>query len=99
MNIYFDKLYRYDRLSEPAGIAIPFREGELKDMGKIAIMQNDRPCMIQPKVTSRHADGSVRYLYIDFLADIPANKNIKGMNHGDINTTIEAIGLTLWKNI
>ena len=74
MNIYFDKLYRYDRLSEPAGIAIPFREGELKDMGKIAIMQNDRPCMIQPKVTSRHADGSVRYLYIDFLADIPANK-------------------------
>lgn len=74
MNIYFDKLYRYDRLSEPAGIAIPFREGELKDTGKIAIMQNDRPCMIQPKVTSRHADGSVRYLYIDFLADIPANK-------------------------
>ena len=37
--------------------------------------------------------------FIENDADIPANKNIKGMNHGDINTTIEAIGLTLWKNI
>lgn len=30
--------------------------------------------MVQPKVTSKHADGSIRYLYVDFLADIPANK-------------------------
>ena len=37
--------------------------------------------------------------FIENDADIPASKNIKGMNHGDINTTIEAIGLTLWKNI
>ena len=22
----------------------------------------------------KHADGSIRYLYVDFLADIPANK-------------------------
>lgn len=74
MHIYFDKLYRYDRLEEPAGIAIPFKEGELTSIDNIAIKQNEKVCMIQPKVTSRHADGSVRYLYVDFLADIPANK-------------------------
>lgn len=70
----FDKLYRYDRLQEPAGIALPFKEGELKTADRIAITQNGRKCMVQPKVTSKHADGSIRYLYVDFLADIPANK-------------------------
>lgn len=74
MKIYFDKLYRYDRLQEPAGIALPFKEGELKTADRIAITQNGRKCMVQPKVTSKHADGSIRYLYVDFLADIPANK-------------------------
>ena len=73
MKIYFDKLYRYDRLQEPAGIALPFKEGELKSADRIAITQNGRKCMVQPKVTSKHADGSIRYLYVDFLADIPAN--------------------------
>ncbi len=38
---------------------------------RIAITQNGRKCMVQPKVTSKHADGSIRYLYVDFLADIP----------------------------
>ena len=74
MKIYFDKLYRYDRLQEPAGIALPFKEGELKSADRIAITQNGKKCMVQPKVTSKHADGSIRYLYVDFLADIPANK-------------------------
>ena len=37
MKIYFDKLYRYDRLQEPAGIALPFKEGELKTADRIAI--------------------------------------------------------------
>lgn len=30
-------------------------------------------------------------------ADTPASKNIKDINHGEINTTIDAIGLTLSK--
>ena len=42
MKIYFDKLYRYDRLQEPAGIALPFKEGELKTADRIAITQNGR---------------------------------------------------------
>ena len=64
MKIYFDKLYRYDRLQEPAGIALPFKEGELKSADRIAITQNGKKCMVQPKVTSKHADGSIRYLYV-----------------------------------
>lgn len=42
MKIYFDKLYRYDRLQEPAGIALPFKEGELKSADRIAITQNGK---------------------------------------------------------
>ena len=76
MKIYFDKLYRYDRLQEPAGIALPFKEGELKTADRIAITQNGRKCMVQPKVTSKHADGSIRYLYVDFLADIPSESEV-----------------------
>lgn len=77
MDILFDKLYRYDRVKEPVGIAIPFAKGELTDLSRIAILQDNEPVLIQPKVTSRHNDGSVRFIYVDFLADLPANKSAK----------------------
>lgn len=77
IDIYFDKLYRYPRLQTCAGIAVPFEKDKLYDIQKIAIMQNEKPCMIQPKVTSRYENGSVRYLFVRFLADLPANSSEK----------------------
>lgn len=74
INIYFDKLYRYPRVSEPCSIAIPVKEGELSDIKQVAVLQDGKAVPVQTKVTSRHKDGSVRYLFVRFMADLPANK-------------------------
>lgn len=77
IDIYFDKLYRYPRIQECVSIAVPFKKGELKDISEVAVLQNGRECVIQPRVTAWHNDGSVKYLFISFMADIPANKRAK----------------------
>lgn len=74
MDIYFDKLYRYDRISEPCYIGIPVREGELRDADRVCVYQGGKRVPLQSKVTSRHRDHSVRFLFLRFLADLPGNK-------------------------
>ncbi|MDE5931936.1 MAG: hypothetical protein K2H40_05560, partial [Lachnospiraceae bacterium] len=76
IDIYFDKLYRYDRIAEPCYIGIPVREGDLWDTEGVRIYQNGKRQPIQTKVTSRHKDGSVRFLFLRFLADLPGNKGV-----------------------
>lgn len=73
-DIYFDKLYRYERIAEPCFIGIPVKKGELHDTDSVRIYQEGRELPVQTKVTSRHRDGSVRFLFLRFLADLPANK-------------------------
>lgn len=73
MEIIFDKLYRYDRRIQ-SEIAIPVRQGELKSLDKVQILQKGKAVPIQKKVTSRYADGSIRYLLLRFLADLPGNQ-------------------------
>lgn len=73
-DIYFDKLYRYDRIAEPCYIGIPVKEGELRDVDSVQIYQDGKMLPLQTKVTSRHKDGSVRFMFLRFLADLPANK-------------------------
>ncbi|MCM1186524.1 MAG: glycoside hydrolase family 127 protein [Lachnoclostridium sp.] len=73
MEIKFPKLYRYDRLREHCCVAIPFAKGELTDAGLLQIYQDGRLMPSQKKVTSRHSDGSIRYLFVRFLADLPGN--------------------------
>ena len=73
VEIYFDKLYRYPRNEEHCFIAIPLKKGELKDLSKVAILQSGKPLPIQEKVTSYYEDGSVRYMFLRFMADLPAN--------------------------
>lgn len=74
IDIYFDKLYRYDRIAEPCYIGIPVREGELWDADGICVRQEGKCVPVQAKVTSRHRDGSVRFLFLRFLADLPGNR-------------------------
>lgn len=73
MKIIFDKLYRYDRPLEHCSIAIPVKEGELYDLGGVQILDGGRALPIQKKVTSRYQDGSIRYMFLRFMADLPAN--------------------------
>lgn len=73
MKIKFDKLYRYDRPGEHCSIAIPVKKGLLTDISRVQIIDNGRVLPIQKKVTSRHEDGSVRFMFLRFMADLPGN--------------------------
>ena len=73
MEIRFPKLYRYDRLREHCQVAIPFPKGQLTDSENVQIYQDGKCMPSQKKVTSRYPDGSVRYLFVRFLANLPGN--------------------------
>lgn len=74
MKIYFDKLYRYKREAEPCSVAVPVKKGELMSADNVAVIQDNKALPVQTKVTSRYDDGSIRYMFIRFMADLPANK-------------------------
>ncbi len=76
MKIYFDKLYKDDRIKELCGICVPFGKGTLKkeDIDTVTILDKNRRVPAQTMVTSTWEDGSVRYIYTNFLADLPGNK-------------------------
>ncbi|SEW34835.1 hypothetical protein [[Clostridium] fimetarium] len=73
VEIYFDKLYRYSRDEEHCFVAIPVKKGELKNLSKVTVLQNGKPVPMQGKVTSYYDDGSVRYMFLRFMANLPAN--------------------------
>lgn len=74
IDIYFDKLYKYERKAEPCFIGIPLKKGELYDLERVAVLQDGKAIPLQKKVTARHDDGSVRFMFLRFLADLPADK-------------------------
>lgn len=73
IDIIFKKLYRYDRTVQST-VAIPVKKGELQSLDKVQILQKGKAVPIQKKVTSRYADGSIRYMLLRFLADLPGNR-------------------------
>ena len=75
MKIYFDKLYKDDRIKELCGLCVPFEKGALaaENADHIKILDGDMLLPIQSEVTSKWDDGSVRYAYLHFLADLPGN--------------------------
>ncbi len=74
MEISLPKLYRYDIKKEHCQVAIPFPEGALTQEDQVQILQDGVSVPTQMKVTSRYEDGSIRFLFVRFLADLPANK-------------------------
>ncbi len=74
MKINFPRLYRYDRPAEHCAAAIPFPAGVYTEGMHLRVTDGGREIPVQTRVTSRHADGSVRYLFVRLLADLPANK-------------------------
>ena len=73
IEILIDKLYKNDRTEEPCYIGIPVKEGVLRDTERVRVLQDGKAIPLQTKVTSRHKDGSVRFLFLRFLADLPGN--------------------------
>ena len=74
MELYFPKLYRYDRTREHCFVAVPFAAGALRSADSVKVFQREKQMPVQTKVTSRYRDGSIRYLFVRFLADLPGNQ-------------------------
>jgi len=72
---------------EPAGIArtnqpctggIPFKSGDVKDVNDLALVGADGKAVpAQFTVLNKHADGSARWVLVDFLCTVPANGTAK----------------------
>ncbi|MGN0481143.1 MAG: hypothetical protein ACI4EV_06190, partial [Lachnospiraceae bacterium] len=73
IELKFEKIYRYPRVAEPCFIGIPVKEGLLTDLSGVTVKDGDTKLPVQAKVTSRHKDGSVRFAFVRFLADLPGN--------------------------
>ena len=74
ITLHFDKLFNNDRLLEPCFVSLPFAKGTLTDASSISLLQNNQALPIQTKITSTYEDGSIRYLFVRFMADLPANR-------------------------
>ena len=72
--IKFDKLYKDARIAEPVSICIPARKGKLRDLSNYGIYKDGKRVRQQSKVTARYDDGSIKYIFTRFMADLPANK-------------------------
>ena len=74
MQLHFEKLYSKDRKMQPCSVSIPLAKGEVYPETEVFLEQEGKHLPVQKRVLSGYRDGSVRYLFLRFLADIPANK-------------------------
>jgi hypothetical protein len=66
-----------DRRQTPVTLGVPFPRSALAATDGLALRQQDgTPIALQTAITGRWDDGSVRWLLLDFLADVPAGQHI-----------------------
>ena len=62
----------FDRQAGPVTLGVPFPRGTLEDADRAILTYKGNTVQCQREVTSRWSDGSVRWLLVDFLADVNA---------------------------
>ena len=75
INVSFEKLYRYERKQEYVGVAIPFKKGERFNLSNLSVVQDSKKLIHQEKITAKYDDGSIKFAYVRFLANLAANKS------------------------
>lgn len=71
--LHFPKLSRFDRPAEPITVAVPFPQGELAADAPVAAVADGREFPTQARPTATWPDGSVKWLLVDALVDLPGN--------------------------
>lgn len=59
---------------EPCSVAIPVKKGTLKSTKGIVVAKDGLETVSQTKATSYWEDGSIRWIFVRFLANLPGNK-------------------------
>ena len=95
IKLHFEKLSRYARKGEFVETAVPFKEGELKDPQRVIINDNGRNIAPQVNVTSTWKDGSVKWLHLSFLTDLPGNeaKDVYLHPEGEADCPLQKVSL------
>ncbi|MBQ7954734.1 MAG: glycoside hydrolase family 127 protein [Lachnospiraceae bacterium] len=73
ITLYLEKLYRYPRMGEHLSVAVPFKQGQLTDVNTVRVYDKTKPLPTQCKTTAKYKDGSVKYLFVRFIGDLPGN--------------------------
>lgn len=73
MKLYFNKLYKNNRTID-SYIGIPYAKGSKSDKDISVVYQNGKPVPTQERITARYEDGSVKYSFVRFQCELPANK-------------------------
>jgi hypothetical protein len=73
VKLHFEKISRFQRKGEFAETALPFAEGELNDAGRILLHDGGLSIRPQTRVTAKWPDGSIKWVHLSFLADLPGN--------------------------
>ncbi|MBM3891731.1 MAG: hypothetical protein FJ388_21665, partial [Verrucomicrobia bacterium] len=72
------------RVQWPARGGIPFGRGKLREPALVGLMDGKREIPLQKKVLAVWPDGSVRWLLVDFLADVAAAQTARyTLEYGD----------------
>ena len=71
MELYFEKISKYDRAREPVSVSIPFAEGSLDDPKRFVVRDGDQRLSIQSHVLATWENGSVKWLLVHFQPDLP----------------------------
>ena len=74
IRLHFEKLSAFERKQEPCAAAVPFARGSVREPFGVSVRAEEKTCPTQWQVTARWPDGSVKWLLVHFLADLPANR-------------------------
>lgn len=79
IELFFEKISRYDRAEEPFTLGVPFKEGDFHDSDIASLFLEDGggPLPVQGRVTARWPDGSVKWLLVHGRVDLPGNDSKK----------------------
>lgn len=73
--LYFEKISKYDRPSEPVMVSIPFQSGKLHDPEEFTILDGDSSLPIQTRVLATWPDGSIKWMIVHYQPDLPGNQD------------------------
>ncbi len=78
MKIHFEVLSMYEQKAEPVMVSVPFAKGTWTNdmLPYAAVKLEGKGYPAQFQVTGTWEDGSIKWLLINFLADLPANRAI-----------------------
>ena len=77
IKLHFEQIYSTPGRWEPCTVAIPLKEGFLRDCNGVRVYdEKGQAVPTQAKATALHKDGSVKWIFIRFMANVPARTEV-----------------------